>query len=168
MVVYVHSLGSVWQEKSNTTHGSRVWNTTGIDDGRCIRPRSRLFGQVSLGSAARIELNKCGRLRPGTWVTSEMSQYKGIPRIHLQHRTRASNVPEWYLVVVTKALIGQFRECFFRAGETSVVSYSVWKDRQEAMLLMRAFACLKGERGAATLIPQTRGCVWRTAEWVPR
>ncbi|MGH9631985.1 MAG: hypothetical protein ACRD7E_27080 [Bryobacteraceae bacterium] len=168
MVVYVHSLGSVWQEKSDTIRGSRIWNTTGIEDGRRIRPRSTLFGQVSLGNAARVELNKSGRLTPGTWVASAMNVYKGIPRIHLQHRTKASNVPEWYLVVVTETLIGQLHELSFGAagGETTMVSYSIWKEREEAMLLMRPFASLKGERGTAVLIPQTPGCRWQTTEWI--
>jgi hypothetical protein len=167
MVVYVHSLGSVWQEKSDTIRGSRIWNTTGIDDGRRIRPRSRLFGQVSFGYAARIELNKRGKLKPGTWVTSEMSMHKGIPRIHLRYRTKASNIPEWYLVVVTESLIGQLHDCSLSgAGGATMLSYSVWRERQEAMLLMRPFASLKGERGTAILIPQTPGCSWRTSEWI--
>ena len=101
-------------------------------------------------------------------MTSEMSVHKGIPRIHLQHRTKASNVPEWYLVVVTESLIGQLHECSFggAGGETTMVSYSVWKERQEAMLLMRPFASLKCEHGSAILIPQTPGCRWRTSEWI--
>ena len=78
------------------------------------------------------------------------------------------DVPEWYLVVITESLIGQLHECSFggAGGETTMVSYSVWKERQEAMLLMRPFASLKCEHGSAILIPQTPGCRWRTSEWI--
>ena len=30
MVVFVHSLGSLWQEKNLPAGGTRIWNTTGI------------------------------------------------------------------------------------------------------------------------------------------
>ena len=166
MLVYLESLGSVWQESLHQDRGTRIWNTTGVHDGVRFRPRSKLFGQVRLGSHARIELNKYGQLKPGIWITSELSTYKGIPGIQLQRHERAGCVPEWYLVTVTETLVGVFPDGFFNPEEVRIVSHSVWKDRQEAMLLMRPFAYVKGEHGTATLIPQPRGCAWRTAAWV--
>lgn len=165
MIVHVQRFGSVWHERVRPDLPVRIWNTTGIDDGKRLLPRSRVFGQVSLGKLARIEANRYGRLSPGYWLMSEVTEYKGIRRLHLHRRAPSPCTAEWYLKVVTEGLVGCFREDFCDAENTKVVSHSVWRGHQEVMLLVRPFAWLKGERGTATLIPGPDGGVWRLEEW---
>ncbi len=43
MVVFIHSLGSLWQEKSLPAGGTRIWNTTGIRAGSRIRSYAVIF-----------------------------------------------------------------------------------------------------------------------------
>ena len=43
MVVFIHSLGSLWQEKNLPAGGTRIWNTTGIRAGSRIRSYAVVF-----------------------------------------------------------------------------------------------------------------------------
>jgi hypothetical protein len=168
MVVFVHSFGSIWQDKSRKDGGTSVWNTTGVDDGRGIRPRSKVYGQVALGQRAQLELNKQGAFKPSAWVTSGLSEHAGIRRLQLLVRASADCVPGWYLVTVTEGLIGALLGDGWDASETQIVSHSSWNQHQEIMLLMRPFGWLKADRGTATLVPGPRGCEWRTEAWKPK
>jgi hypothetical protein len=50
MVVFVHSLGSLWQEKNLSAGGTRIWNTMGIRAGSRIRSYAVVFGHIKLVS----------------------------------------------------------------------------------------------------------------------
>ena len=164
MVVFVQSLGSIWQIKAHEAGATSVWNTTGIDDGKCIRPRSEVYGQVALGRRAQLEFNKHGTIRPSVWITSELKEAR-IRKLQLIVRAPATSIPALYLVTVTETLIGRLSDDGWDAGETQLMSHSRWSQRQEIMLLMRPFGWLKGELGTATLVPTGRGFEWRTAQW---
>ena len=164
MVVFVHSLGSIWQAKAREAGATAVWNTTGIHDGKCIRPRSEVYGQVALGRQAQLELNRHGAIRPAVWITSELKDAR-IRTLQLIVRAPATSIPTLYLVTVTETLIGRLSHDGWDAGETQLVSHSHWSQRQEIMLLMRPFGWLKGELGTATLVSIGRGFEWRTAQW---
>ena len=164
MIVFVHSLGSIWQTKAHEAGATSVWNTTGIDDGKCIRPRSEVYGQVTLGRRAQLELNKHGAIRPSVWITSELKNAH-IRKLQLIVRAPAASISTLCLVTVTETLIGRLLVDGWDAGETQLVSHSHWSQRQEIMLLMRPFGWLKGERRTATLVPVGREFEWRTAQW---
>jgi hypothetical protein len=164
MVVFMHSLGSIWQTKANEAGATWVWNTTGIHDGKCTRPRSEVYGQVALGRRAQLELNKQGAIQPSVWITSELKDAR-IRKLQLIVRAPAASIPTLCLVTVTETLIGRLSDDGWDAGETQLVSHSHWSQRQEIMLLMRPFGWLKGERGTATLVPIGSGFEWRTAQW---
>jgi hypothetical protein len=165
MIVFVHSLGSVWQTKARASGETSVWNTTGIDDGKCIPPRSEVYGQVALGRRAQVELHKYGALRPGVWITSELTEHGGIPKLQLILRAPAVSVSEFCLVTITEDCIGPLADDGWDARETRIVSHSQWNGRQEIMLLMRPFGWIRGERATATLIPSARGFDCRAAHW---
>lgn len=165
MIVFVHSLGSCWQQKPREAGGTSVWNTTGIDDAKRLQPRSEVYGQVAFGRRAQLELNGQHPLRPSTWVTSELTEQAGIRKLRLMARASADAVPAWYLVTVNESLIGEPRDDGWDASETQLISYSRWHRRQEVMLLMRPFGWLKTQNGTATLVPMGRGCEWRTQGW---
>ena len=83
MVVFVHSLGSIWREKANPNGSVSVWNTTGIPHGVHLRPRSRVFGQISMGHRAQLELNRYGHIEPGAWTTSDLVERSGVRQLQL-------------------------------------------------------------------------------------
>ena len=168
MIVFVHSLGSVWQTKAHASGATSVWNTTGLHDGKCMRPRSEVYGQVALGRTAQFELHKYGTLRPWVWITSELTEHAGIRKLQLIVRAPAAAVAEFCLVTISEAFVGPPNNDGWDAGETQVVSHSRWNGRQEIMLLMRPFGWIKSERATATLIPSARGFDWRVAQWIAR
>src|SRR5579863_1298013 len=109
MVVFLHSLGSIWQTKAHEAGETWVWNTTGIDDGKCIRPRSEVYGQVALGRRAQLELNRHGAIRPSVWITSELKDAR-VRKLQLIVRAPAMSIPALYLVTVTETLIGRLSD----------------------------------------------------------
>ncbi|HEY6302521.1 MAG TPA: hypothetical protein VIX14_05590 [Terriglobales bacterium] len=165
MVVFVHSLGSIWHAREHASGATSVWNTTGIDDGKRIRPRSETYGQVALGGRAQLELHKHGSIRPGVWIASELVEYAGIRKLQLIVRAKADSAADLYLLTITEALIGPLPDDGWHPRETQIVSHSRWNHRQEIMLLLHPFGWLRGERATATLIPANRGCEWRIAQW---
>jgi hypothetical protein len=132
-------------------------------DGKRIRPRSEVYGQVALGRRAQLELQKHGSIRPGVWIASKLTEYAGSRKLQLIVRAPADSDADFYLVTITDTLIGLLSEDGWDPRE--IVSCSRWNDRQEIMLLLRPFGWLRGERATATLIPTNRGCEWRIAQW---
>ena len=165
MVVFVHSLGSIWQTKTRASGAPSVWNTTGIEDGKCIRPRSEVYGQVALGRRAQLELNKHSAIQPAVWIASEMKEHSDIRKLQLIVRASAGSAADFYLLTITEAFIGRLSGDGWDVTETQIVSHSHWNQRQEIMLLMRPFAWLRAELGTATLVPTNRGFEWRISEW---
>ena len=166
--VWVHSVGSVWLEKRRPDGRTSIWNTTGISDGRQVRPRSVAFGQISLGRQARLEWAAKGELRSGMWMARPLNEHDGIRRIELTCRAAHSESPDWYLATVTERSVGAIHTRAMDDELVQVVSYSAWKGREEMLLLLRSFAVISGDHGTATLIPALRGCAWRTEMWLGR
>lgn len=166
MIVFVHSLGSWWERKDRRTDGgSSIWNSTGIDDGVRIRPRSSLFGQVSFGRGARIELAQHGRVRPAAWVTSELAQRNGIWQLQLIARAGTTQAVDWHLITITEALVGRLAHDRIAAPDMRVVAQSTQKSRQETMLLVRPHATIHGDAGLATFIARGAGSYWDITRW---
>jgi len=168
MKVWVYSVGSVWLERSRPDGRTSVWNTTGIFDGRLIRPRSITFGQISLGRKARLDCAAKGKLRTGMWIARPLNEHEGIRRIELLCRTAAAESPDWYLAAVTASCVGRIHIEALNAETAQLVSHSAWRGREELLLLLKPFAVICGDRGTMTLIPELHGCAWRIEEWVTR
>jgi hypothetical protein len=143
VVVFVHSLGSIWQVKAREIRRTFGMEHDGIDDGKRIRPRSRVYGQVAFGRRAQVELNKPYPFRPSAWVTSGLNEHANSLKLFV--RASANAVPDWYLVTVNQSLIGGLQDDCWDASETQLVSHSHWQERQEMMLLMRPFGWLKSQ-----------------------
>lgn len=164
--VFVHSLGSIWFEKIEPDGSARVWNTTGVFDGRTVRPRSRRFGQIGLGRLAHAEFLASGLVRPGVWVVDAASREGEAGQLFLIGRAAQHLEPEWYLVTVTERLIGKIDAGSIDTSSAYVLSHSAWRCRQEVLLLTRPFVSICGAQGTATLVPERCGCRWQCREWV--
>ena len=106
MIVFVYSIGSLWQEKVRTSGYTTVWNTTGVDDGKRLRSRAKVFGQVAFGCKARLEVGRFGGIPPSMWLATGLTEHKGIRRVQLIVRVSPSSKPDRYLVTVTERLVG--------------------------------------------------------------
>src|SRR5262245_26854568 len=134
MIVLVYSVGSLWQEKVRTSGYTTVWNTTGVDDGKRLRSRAKVFGQLVFGRKARLEVARFGGMPPSMWLASEPTEYKGIRRVQLIIRVSPRCEPERYLVTVTERLVGSLQGESWASDGTELVSFSAWKEKQEVML----------------------------------
>ena len=151
MVVLVHSLGSAWLQKAHPDGYMRVWNTTGVRDNRGVRPRSKIFGQIALGRAARAEFNKRETITPSLWLTTALEKRTELRQLQLIAHPPAGSDPERILVTVSNSLVGRLTDTAWDSEQTEIVSFSEWKDRQEVMLLMAPFGWLRGPDGTAAL-----------------
>lgn len=159
--VYVHSLGSLWQQPSSPGTGTPpVWITTGISDATRVRSRAKVFGQVRLSSRSLRGLAERRGITNCVWMATEPDDWAGIRKLHLIRRAPSSTAVDRYLVTVTEDLIGILDEQSWDANATLVLSFSEWKSRQEVMLLMRNFAWLRGSRGTAVLEASGRNLRW--------
>ncbi len=165
MIVFVHSFGSWWERKERPSGGYAIWNSTGINDGVRVRPRSTLFGQISFGHRARIEIAQHGRVRTGPWLASDLEERNGIRQMQLIARASAAQTIGWYLVTVTEALVGRLSLDRSTTPEVRVIAQSAHKTRQETMLLVRPSATLHGDSGLATFIASGVSSYWDVTKW---
>ena len=165
MVVFVHSLGSLWQEKVLPAGGTRVWNTTGIRDGPQIRSCAKVFGQVKLGARARLDLSRSGQLTGVAWAASDIVEVDQFRKLALLCRAPRAAIAGYYVVTVTESLIGELGMDSWDPSKATVISFSKWRSRQEVMLMMQPFAWLRGAAGSAVLVVVDGRCDWKVTRW---
>ena len=165
MVVFVHSLGSLWQEKIAAAGAVRIWNTTGIPHGSQVRSCARIFGQVSFGAKAWLELAGSRPVISAAWMTSELMEATDVRKLKLLCRAPRTSAPDWYLVTVTEDLIGLLQPDGWNNANTMVLSFSMTRTRQEIMLLMRPFGWLRGANASAVLAVNGGQCAWSIRRW---
>jgi hypothetical protein len=165
MVIFVHSLGSLWQEKLLPTGGVRIWNTTGIRDGLRVRSCAEVFGQVKFGVRARTELSGSKPITGALWTASGSASPDCVRKVALLCRAPQGVTPALYLVTVSEGLVGQLDHDSFDVSQTAMISFSKWRSRQEVMLLMQPFAWLRGSEGSAVLIADGGRCNWEVRRW---
>ena len=165
MVVFVHSLGSLWQERILPAGGARVWNTTGIRDGPQVRSYAKVFGQVKLGAKARLDLSRSGELTGVAWTASDVVEVNRCRKLALLCRASREAVAEFCIVTVTESLIGELCMDSWDGSRATLISFSTWRSRQEVMLVMQPFAWLRGSTGSAVLVVSGGRCNWKVTRW---
>jgi hypothetical protein len=165
MIVFVHSLGSLWQEKVLPAGGTRIWNTTGIRDGSRLRSCATIFGQIKFSTTARMEVHGSRPIAGGTWITGELVDGSAARKLAPLCRASRATVPDFYLVTVTEGLIGELEMDSWDASLTALISFSERGSHQEVMLLMRPFAWLRGSAGCAVLTVRDGKCDWKVTRW---
>lgn len=147
MVVLVQSWGSIWQER-----GCRVWNTTGVSTNDRAVPRSKVFGQIAFGRRARLELSRGLPIAPSLWTAMPLVVRESARQLQLITHPRRGTTPDAVLVTITERLVGRLTTESWDRAQTEIVSFSEFRDRQEAMLLMRPFGWLRGSNATAVLL----------------
>jgi len=165
MVVFVHSLGSLWQQKMLPAGGVRVWNTTGIRDGPRVRSHAKVFGHVKLGSKARLELARSGELAGAAWTASDLVEVNRCRKLALLCRASRAAAAELFIVTVTESLVGELGMDSWDVSRATLISFSRWRSRQEVMLAMQPFAWLRGSTGSAVFVVIGGRCDWEVTRW---
>jgi hypothetical protein len=89
----------------------------------------------------------------------------GIRKLALQRRVRRNSTPDWYLVSVTEQLVGTLDEGSWDPKDSFLVSFSEWKTKQEALLLVPRHGWLRGRLGSAVLTPGGPDGDWNVKGW---
>lgn len=165
MVIFVHSLGSLWQEKMLPAGGVRIWNTTGIRDGPRVRSCAKIFGQVKFGARVRTELSGSRSITGASWTATGSAGLDHVRKLGLLCRAPQGVTPALYLVTVSESLVGPLEHDSFDVARTALISFSKWRSRQEVMLLMQPFAWLRGSAGSAVLVVNAGSCEWEVTRW---
>ena len=165
MVVFVHSLGSLWQKKILPAGGARVWNTTGIRAGPRVRSCAKVFGQVKLGAKARLELARSGEITGAAWAANDLVEANRCRKLALLCPASRAAVAEFYIVTVTEGLIGELHLDSWDGAKATLISFSKWRSRQEVMFAMQPFAWLRGSTGSAVLVVSGGKCDWKVTRW---
>lgn len=163
MVVHVHSLGSIWQQRERPG-GVSFWNTSGVNDGRGLRPRSVIYGQVAFSQLARVVLAKNGIVDGSNWIVGLSSRERQRSLRLIRPASRRCAL-EACLVSVTDQLVGRFEPEDCDPLHAQIISFSAYRDRLEAVLLAKPFAWVKGTNGSATLCPGGSSFHWQVKVW---
>jgi hypothetical protein len=163
MIVRVLSLGSYWREPNDGR--PVVWNSSGVLDQRGLRPRSKVSGCVRFNSRLYQEAQGTSGLRGSSWHASLLGEHLGIRKLELRRRVRRNSLPDWYLVSVTEQLVGTLDHGSWDPIDSLLVSFSEWKARQEALLLVGRHGWLRGRLGSAVLTPGGPDSDWKVNGW---
>ena len=163
MIVCVLSVGSCWRQP--TDGRPIVWNSSGVLDHRRVSPRAKVFGQVRFNSRLYQEALGTSGLSGSCWQAPPLAEHLGIRKLDLQRRVRRSSLPDCYLVSVTEQLVGTLDDRSWEPNNTFLVSFSEWKTRQEALLLVGRHGWLRGGLGSAVLTPGEPAGDWDVSRW---
>jgi hypothetical protein len=165
MIVHVHSLGSLWQQKDLPNGGTRLWNTTGVHDGNRVRSYATLFGQLQFGPKTRGFFRDIEAIAGASWVTGNLCQTDQARKLRLCCRAPKAAKPDWFLIVMTQKLVGVVGPTQIDPENAIVLSASQRKDRQELLILARPFAWISGPVASAILLADGHNCHWSITRW---
>jgi hypothetical protein len=163
MVVHIHSLGSIWQPRERPS-GISLWNTSGVDDGRGLRPRSVIYGQVAFSQLAKVAMAKTGNVDGSNWIV-DLSSSACQRSVRLVRPASRQCTPEVCLVRVTDQVVGRFEPEDCDPLQSQIISFSAYRDQLEAVMLAKPFTWIKGSRGSATLCPTGSSFRWQVKGW---
>jgi hypothetical protein len=160
MLVTITGLGSVWRRRPGTDpHDPKrfaraaYFNTTGVPVNGEIRPRPKITGHVRFNSVGGFDPNAPLAILNSVFECADPCVWEGQNQILFKHMLRTPEQPDFFLVVVNACEVGHVDvgSSTWRSEGTLLISFSEWRNKQEAMLLMPAGAWLRTEVGRFTL-----------------
>lgn len=168
MLVTVEGFGRIWEQRVGKDQADPLrfsahaafYNTTGVpvDLNGTIKHRWRLGGKLRFqgGSAfdsARVE-NNLGRV----FKCDEPEQRFTWLQMCCKRRLPVPERPDWFLFRVTSERIGwmNFKSDAVKSSDTFLLSYSVEGGDQEALMLMKPDAWVRGGNGYLFADPDPR------------
>ena len=148
MLVRVLNFGSNWwarfgrdpEDPLRFTRHAAYYNSTGVRCGSKVRRHWVTSGLIRFNGVGDFNPNLPERAIGQTFICSDLARAFGGNRLLFQNKAHQSAVPDCYLVVVSSAIHGQidFDSTVWKSVLSEVIAASRLRDRQEAMLLMRA------------------------------
>lgn len=161
MIIQIVSLGSLWQESAR----HHVFNTTGIESRGRIVSRAKVFGHIRFERVPLHGLVAKGRLLGSKWNASDVDERLGAKSIHCSALAARREVPDLYVVTISERLVGALAASSIPSTHVRMISLSQLGSRQEAMLLVRRFASVAGDKASAVFAPGQSDDPWKVQRW---
>lgn len=162
MLVSVTGFGSVWRRRLGKDPDdprrfmrAAYSNTTGVlIDGK-IRTRPKIIGHARFNGIGGFNPNYLSRMINRVFECAEPCIWQGQNKVLFKRMLDAPQTPDYFLEIVTQDHVGRFdvgAEAW-KSDDALLISFSEWRDQQEAMLLMPAHAWLRSVLGTFCLEP---------------
>jgi hypothetical protein len=161
MLVAVHSFGSIWTFRQSDRGKGRTefayFNTTGVWVRDRFRHRSSLYGYVRVDAYTGFRPDHAFRYRNRVFISEGLQELAGKRKLFLKSLIPSGTRPDMYLVVIGSEHIGFIaRSGTWASSDVQVVSFSEGNSNQEVMLMMPAFAWVRGSSGTFCTDPIPR------------
>jgi len=165
VLVTVTGFGSVWRSRFGRDFEDRrrfaraaFYNTTGVEVHGVIRTRPRIGGYARFNGAGGFNANYPCRMIGRVFECAEPCVWKGQNKVLFERMLRAPERPDYFLVTIAPDQVGHLdlTQPTWKSGDSLLISFSEWRDQQEAMLLMPVYAWLRSELGTFFLEPSAR------------
>jgi hypothetical protein len=159
MLVGVTGFGSVWRRRtegdaSNWYARTAYFNTSGVMvNGRIVRHR-KIAGHARFNSAGGFNPNYPNRMIGKVFACHEPCVWNGQNKVFFSHIVQTPARPDCFLVAVRSQEFGALHVGAegWKSDESYLISFSEWRDRQEAMLLMSCGNWVRTELGRLVLV----------------
>ena len=168
MLISVLAFGSLWSARASRGEGTAdaaYYNTTGIVvDGR-IRNRPCVYGVARFNGRSGFRPDWTERMTSKVFDCEPPCMWNGHNKVLFKRLLATPERPDAYLVTVTAEHTGTIdtHEAMpWVHADVQVISFSECRERQEVMLVMPAYAWIRGKMGTFFLEPM------RQKSWAAR
>ena len=157
MLVKVLNFGTNWwarfgrnaEDPNRFTRHAAYYNSTGIRCGGKIRRHWLASGLIRFNGVGDFNPNLPHRAVGQTFVCSALTQAFGGNRLLFGTKAPKSSIPDYYLVVISNDIHGavDFNSSVWKSVFSHVIAASQLRQKQEAMLLMKAGDWVQTDKG---------------------
>ena len=161
MLIGVSGFGSVWRRRVQVGPDdpkqlarAAYFNTTGVMvNGKIVRHR-KIAGHVRFNGAGGFNANYPSRMIGKVFECGEPCVRNGQNKVFFSHIVPAPAQPDCFLVAVKSQEFGRLRVGAkgWKSEDNFLISFSEWRDQQEALLLMPCGGWLRTALGRLVLM----------------
>lgn len=161
MLVGVTGFGSVWRRRmqgdaSDTKRfvHAAYFNTTGVMvNGKVVRHR-KIAGHVRFNGAGGFNANYPNRMVGRVFECDGPCVWNGQNKVFFRRLAPTPTCPDCFLVVVRSQEFGRLHVGAegWKSEGSFLISFSEWRDRQEALLLMSCADWVQTDLGRLSLV----------------
>jgi hypothetical protein len=162
MLISVLGFGSVWSRRApcgERAAGAAYYNTTGIVVDGKIRNRPRVYGVARFNGRGGFRPDWTARMIAKVFDCEPPCVWSGHNKVLFKRILDRPVRPDAYLVALTAEQTGGIDThgaSSWSHSDVQVISFSECGDRQELMLVMPAYAWIRGRLGTFFLEPTLR------------
>ena len=164
MLISVLGFGSIWTRRAAEADRSRTldavyYNTTGVHVGGTLRYRPRLYGLARFNANSGFRPDRAFEAFGKVFDCAAPCIWEGIPKVLFKILLHRPAKPDAYFVTTTADQSGGINKdpsAAWLHPDAQLISFSECRDQQEVMLVMPAFAWIRGGLGTFFLEPDAQ------------